>query len=161
MHVGAPPQSGLTLELVANVSYRYEFPGDVAMAIGRDKPAVIAEAMIHELAHAAVFGMSAYPLQSLTERVARRFRKYERPKISRPADRAECVALAVERIVFEALDWKIDHKLLLTLAQEDMRAMTIEEAEREVEAAMTERNANRAGQVIAWLYQITGATPAS
>lgn len=144
----------LTITAAADLALRWHTVTGVAEELG-GSPIAQAESVVHEFAHAVVIGIE--PSMNISDRVSRRFRKYKR---DRAADVSECAALAVERVVFETLDWSIDHDKLVQLACEEMRRMNPKVAALEVERQLgLPLSALRAGQVIAWLCRFTGTEP--
>jgi len=150
-----PTEEVMTPEDVQLIARRWDIQGEIAKELG-STPTADAEALIHELAHAAVFRLPPDP-QVIQERVNARFLRYRSKHAS---DRAECAALAVEKIVFETLGWEIDFARVVDLAHADFRSMMfLGEARDLIESMCDERAAERAGQVIAWLWALTGKGP--
>jgi hypothetical protein len=95
-----------------------DFASVVGTGVG---PAGIVEGALHELAHAAVFGISLRR-SGLIAAVAARFKRYVR---RRSSDRSECAALAVEAVAARRLGIRIQllSQVIPYAVEENMKMM--------------------------------------
>jgi len=120
-----------------------------------------AEGLVHELCHAAVFGLSAadgwHYGCDLNEAVSLEFEFYEDHLA---ADRSECAALAVEREVLRALGWPVDVGKIVKSSYRNLRVMGRPEMDSAIErAGACKVTQVRARRVVRWLAAI-GRSPA-
>lgn len=156
----------LTPAKAAETSRRWGLPAGVSKELKNeylvDANFADAEALIHEVAHAVYFDIRVTPI--IAENVEERFRDYESEAAS---DRAEIVALAVQKIVLEELGWLEDlpWDAVVALALDDLRSDRYRMSNyRRADALLEEqlhhpRNYRRAGHVIAELWRATNTGP--
>lgn len=111
------------------------------------------EAALHELAHAAVFGMDPFVSgRGLSEDINNRFARYQSTRSQAWADRSECAALAVELIVVRSLGLPVNRESLLLGASEQMERFSRGKMERIVtDMELRPISKRRAEIVVGWV----------
>jgi hypothetical protein len=109
-----------------------------------------AEALLHEMAHAVVFGWSLRELGNLAGRVSKRYDRMHRAGPCALSDRTEARALAVERLAARALHWRLPWSTIVEGAADTcsmmMRTELVLAIDRYERDARTKRLAERVVQ---------------
>lgn len=150
--------STLRIEAVATLARVWGQTGPVAVELidrhNVPEDYADAEALLHEVAHAAVFGMKNIK-KNISERVATRFSKF---KSRRAEDRSECSALAVELTILRMMRWhsKFPFGELILMAHDDMQLLSLPTVYRTIDEYLGKKiTRTRAERAIKILEKLT------